>query len=85
MISFSPDGKAIVRKVDSNGGNALQVQPIDGSPPHLLIGPTPEDLTDFEWSPSGNLLGIALRSSSDVVLIKDLTSSRTNRSSRREL
>ena len=53
MISFSPDGKAIVRRVVSNGGNALQYQPIDGSPPHLLIGPTPEDLTDFSWSPSG--------------------------------
>ena len=74
MISFSPDGKAIVRKVVSNGGNALQVQPIDGSPPHLLIGPTPEDLTDFDWSPSGNLLAVLqLRRSSDVVVINDLT------------
>ncbi len=74
MISFSPDGKAIVRRVVSNGGNALQVQPIDGSPPHLLIGPTPEDLTDFDWSPSGNLLAVLqLRRSSDVVVINDLT------------
>ena len=31
MMSFSPDGKAIVRKVISNGGYALQYQPIDGS------------------------------------------------------
>jgi Tol biopolymer transport system component len=74
MVSFSPDGKAIVRKVVSNGGHALQYQPIDGSPPHLLLGPTPEDLTAFAWSPSGNLLGVLqLRSSSDVVLINDLT------------
>jgi eukaryotic-like serine/threonine-protein kinase len=74
MISFSLDGKAIVRKIVSNGGNALQYQPIDGSPPHLLIGPTPEDLTDFSWSPSGNLLGVLqLRRSSDVVVINDLT------------
>jgi serine/threonine protein kinase len=74
MISFSPDGKAIVRKVVSNGGHALQYQPIDGSPPHLLISPAPEDLTAFTWSPSGNLLGVLqLRTSSDVVLINDLT------------
>jgi WD40 repeat protein len=74
MVSFSPDGKAIVRKVVSNGGNALQYQPIDGSPTHLLIGPTPEDLTAFTWSPSGGLLAVLqLRRSSDVVLIKDLT------------
>ncbi len=74
MISFSPDGKAIVRKVVSKGGNALQYQPIDGSPAHLLIGPTPEDLTDFSWSPSGSLLGVLqLRRSSDVVVINDLT------------
>ncbi len=76
MLSFSPDGKALVRKVVSNGGNALQYQPIDGSPTHLLIGPTPEDLNAFRWSPSGNLLGVLqLRKSSDVVLIKDLTGS----------
>ncbi len=74
MASFSPDGKAIVRKVVSNGGNALQYQPIDGSQPHLLLGPTPEDLTAFAWSPSGNLLAVLqLRRSSDVVLINDLT------------
>ncbi len=74
MVSFSPDGKAIVRKVVSNGGNALQYQPIDGSPTHLLIGPTPQDMTAFGWSPSGSLLAVLqLRRSSDVVLIKDLT------------
>ena len=76
MIIFSPDGKALVRKIVSNGSNALQYQPIDGSQTRLLIGPTPEDLTAFQWSPSGNLLAVLqLRKSSDVVLIKDLTGS----------
>ena len=43
MMSFSGDGKGIVRKVNLNGGNALQYQPIDGSPTHLLLGPTPRN------------------------------------------
>jgi eukaryotic-like serine/threonine-protein kinase len=76
MIIFSPDGKALVRKIVSNGSNVLQYQPIDGSQTRVLIGPTPEDLTAFQWSPSGNLLAVLqLRKSSDVVLIKDLTGS----------
>jgi eukaryotic-like serine/threonine-protein kinase len=75
-ISFSPDGKALVRKIVSNGSYALESQPIDGSPAHLMTSPTAEDMTAFEWSPSGNLLGVLqLRKSSDVVLIKDLTGS----------
>lgn len=74
MLSFSPDEKGIVREVVSNGGHALQYQPIDGSPPHLLLGPTPEVMTAFAWSQSGNQLAVLqLRSSSDVVLINDLT------------
>jgi serine/threonine protein kinase/Tol biopolymer transport system component len=76
MISFSPDGKALVRKIISNGSHALESKPLDGSPAHLLTAPTAEDMTAFQWSPSGNLLGVLqLRKSSDVVLIKDLTGS----------
>ena len=76
MISFSPDGKALVRKIISNGSHALESKPLDGSPAHLLTTPTAEDMTASQWSPSGNLLGVLqLRTSSDVVLIKDLTGS----------
>jgi Tol biopolymer transport system component len=72
--SFSPDGKAIVERVTSQGGNALKYQPIDGSTAHLLFEPTHDALTDFAWSPSGSKLGVLqLRKSSDVVLITDLT------------
>jgi eukaryotic-like serine/threonine-protein kinase len=73
MMSFSDDGKGIVRNVTLNGGNALQYMPIDGSPTHLLLGPTHEELSAFRWSPSGKLLAVLQqRKSSDVVLIKDL-------------
>ncbi len=72
--SFSPDGKALVQNVTVNGGNALRYQPLDGSPSHLLLGPLPDVLTFFSWSPSGSKLAVLqLRQSSDVVLITDLT------------
>jgi serine/threonine protein kinase/Tol biopolymer transport system component len=72
--SFSPDGKALVQNVTVNGGNALRYQPLDGSPSHLLLGPLPDALTFFSWSPSGSRLAVLqLRQSSDVVLITDLT------------
>ncbi len=79
MMSFSGDGKGVVRNVTLNGGNALQFMPIDGSPTHLLIPPTHEELSAFRWSPSGKLLAVLqLRKSSDVVLIKDLTGSQAH-------
>jgi hypothetical protein len=71
---FSPDARAIVEGVTSNGSNALRYQPIDGSPAHFLTDPTPDGLTAFAYSPSGSKLGVLqLRKSSDVVLITDLT------------
>ena len=76
MMSFSGDGKGVVRNVIVNGGNALLYQPIDGSPTHLLVGPTHEELSAFRWSPSGKLLAVLQqRKSSDVVLIKDAAGS----------
>ena len=73
MRSFSPDGQAIVQNVTSKGGNALLYRPIDGSPAHLMLGPLPDALNFFAWSPSGSKLGVLqLRKSSDVVLITDL-------------
>ena len=73
LPSFSPDGKAAVVTVVSKGSNALQYQPIDGSPTHLLTDTTHETQTDFAWSPSASKLAVLqLRRSSDVVLITDL-------------
>ena len=71
---FAPDGKAAVVTVVSQGSNALQYQPIDGSPTHLLTEPTHEAQTGFAWSPSASKLAVLQsRRSSDVVLITDLT------------
>jgi eukaryotic-like serine/threonine-protein kinase len=70
---FAPDGKAIVLTVVSNGSNALEYQPIDGSPTHLLTDPTHQFQTGFAWSPSAAKMAVLqLRMSSDVVMITDL-------------
>jgi Tol biopolymer transport system component len=70
---FSPDGKAVVLTVVSKGSNALEYQPVDGSPTHLLTEPTHEMQTGFAWSPSASKLAVLQsRRSSDVVLITDL-------------
>jgi len=75
FAGFTWDGKAIFVRVSANGGGNLQYQPIDGSPTHLMIDPTPEMPTWAAFSPSGSKLGmLKLRRSSDVVLITDLGS-----------
>ena len=72
--SFAPDGKAVVLMVVSKGSNALEYQPIDGSPTRLLTDPTHETQTGFAWSPSATRLAtLQLRKSSDVVMITDLS------------
>jgi serine/threonine protein kinase/Tol biopolymer transport system component len=70
---FAPDGKAVVLTVVSQGSNAIQYQPIDGSRTRLITDATPEMQTGFAWSPSaGKLAVLQSRRSSDVVLITDL-------------
>jgi serine/threonine protein kinase/Tol biopolymer transport system component len=71
--AFSADGKAVVLTVVSKGSNALEYQPIDGSPTHLLTDPTHQTQTGFAWSPSAARLAVLqLQKSSDVVMITDL-------------
>jgi Tol biopolymer transport system component len=70
---FAPNEKAIALSVVSKGSSALEYQPIDGSPTHLLTDPTHQSQTWFAWSPSAAKLAILqLQKSSDVVMITDL-------------
>jgi Tol biopolymer transport system component len=72
-VRFSPDNRAAVYSVLRNGGRTLLYQPLDGSAPHELLDPAQEVIPDFDWSPSGKQLALVRqKSSSDVVLIKDL-------------
>jgi Tol biopolymer transport system component len=72
---FSPDGKAIVAPIISNGSRMLKYQPIDGSPMHLMTDQAGQ--TAYVWSPSGSKLGVLQgHGISDVVLITDLAGKR---------
>jgi Tol biopolymer transport system component len=77
--TFSPDGRAIVEDAQRNGGITLLYQPLDGSTPHVLFDPTPENIRNFAWSPSGKELAVArVKSRSDVVLITDQAAKHAN-------
>jgi eukaryotic-like serine/threonine-protein kinase len=70
--SFLPDSKAIAYGIQQGGGEAILVQPLDGSPSHILTDFVPSHIRDFGWSPSGNQLAVLREhSTSDVVLITD--------------
>ena len=70
--AFMPDSKALVYGIQQGGGEAILVQPLDGSPSHVLVDFVPSRIRDFAWSPSGDQLAVLREhSTSDVVLITD--------------
>ena len=70
--TFLPDGKALVYGIQQGGGEAILVQPLDGSPSHILVDFVPSRIRDFAWSPSGEQFAVLREhSTSDVVLITD--------------
>jgi Tol biopolymer transport system component len=72
--NFTPDNKAIAYSIIQGGGEAILLQPLDGTPTQILTDFVPSRITDFEWSPSGNQLGVLrTHATSDVVLITDQT------------
>jgi eukaryotic-like serine/threonine-protein kinase len=68
---FTPDGKAVAHTVRDNGVDNIWIQPLDGSPGHLITKFDSEQILAFHWSPDGKNLGI-LRGhrDSDVVLLR---------------
>lgn len=71
-LHYSQDERALVYPVLRNGERTLLYQPFEGPGQHTLIDPVPDTISDFAWSPSGRQLAVLrVKSSSDVVLIKD--------------
>ena len=72
-MRFSPDNRAAVYSVLRNAGRTLLYQPLRRVDPALAFRPTQEVISDFGWSPqANNWRSVQQKSSSDVVLIKDL-------------
>jgi serine/threonine protein kinase len=72
-IQLMPDGKATVYSINENGVDNLWVEPLDGSPGHLLTHLTSELISDFHWSPDGKTLAIVREhDDADVVLLKEV-------------
>jgi Tol biopolymer transport system component len=68
---FTPDGKAVAHTVRDNGVDNIWIQPLDGSPGHLITKFDSEQILAFHWSPDGKNLGILRgHTDSDVVLLR---------------
>jgi Tol biopolymer transport system component len=68
---FTPDSKALAYIVDVNGVDNIWAQPIDGTRAYPITSFRSEEIRTFQWSPSGDKLGIVRgRTDSNVVLIR---------------
>jgi len=71
-VQMMPGGKAAVYPINENGVDNLWVEPLDGSPGHLLTHFPSETISDFHWSPDGKTLAIIREhDDADVVLLKE--------------
>jgi Tol biopolymer transport system component len=71
-VQMMPGGKAVVYAITENGADNLWVEPLDGSPGHLLTHFPSETISDFHWSPDGKTLAIIREhDDADVVLLKE--------------
>jgi Tol biopolymer transport system component len=77
MPHFAPDGKSLVYVIRENGADNLWLQPVDGSRGRQITNFPSDRIQNYEYSPDGKSLGV-MRShtESDVVLLRDITSSR---------
>ena len=71
-VQMMPGGKAAVYPINENGVDNLWVEPLDGSPGHLLTHFPSETISDFHWSPDGKTIAIIREhDDADVVLLKE--------------
>ena len=72
FVRFTPDGKSVAYAVLQNGVDNVWVQPLDGSPGHLITNFNSGKIREFHWSRDGRSLGILRsKSESDVVLLQE--------------
>ncbi|MEO6391006.1 MAG: winged helix-turn-helix domain-containing protein [Pyrinomonadaceae bacterium] len=72
-VEWSPDGKAITYNAVQDGVGQIVNQPLDGSPPSVLIESRTEQLGAFAWSRDGKRLYFTAGPVSRNVVLFDLT------------
>jgi eukaryotic-like serine/threonine-protein kinase len=72
-IAWSPDGRALATVRTANGVTNLWSVPLDGSPTRQLTRFTEMTIQRFAWSKDGKLAVSRGTSSSDIVLIRNLS------------
>ena len=69
---FTADGKALAYGIRQNGVDNIWIQPLKGSPGHLITNFDREQILSVHWSPDGRRLGILRgHTDSDVVLLQE--------------
>jgi eukaryotic-like serine/threonine-protein kinase len=69
---FSPDGKALIYPIRTNGVDNLWLQPLDGSPGRQISNFPSERIERFHFSPDGKSIAMLRQHiESDVVLLRD--------------
>ena len=71
-VQLQPGENSVVYVINENGVDNLWVQPLEGTPGHLLTHFNAELITDFHWSPGGkNLAVVREHDVADVVLLRE--------------
>jgi serine/threonine protein kinase len=75
VLSFTPDGEALVYSIQANGTENLWLQPLHGGSGRQITNFPAELIEVFHWSPDGKSLGmIRSQTESDVVLLRESSS-----------
>ena len=78
-IRWMPKGDAISFLDYAHSAANIWMLPIDGRPARALTSFDSGDIYSFDWSPKGGLLYSRGLTTSDVVLIRDLRSSKESK------
>jgi serine/threonine protein kinase/Tol biopolymer transport system component/DNA-binding winged helix-turn-helix (wHTH) protein len=71
-VRFSPNGNSLLYVTRRSGAWELWEQPLNGSPGHSLTESSPDAISQFRFSPSGDRLAIdRVHTISDIVVLRD--------------
>ncbi len=76
-IRWTPKENALSSLDYAHSASNIWLLPVDGHPPHPLTSFESGEIYSFDWSPKGDLVYSRGLTTSDVVLIRDLNSSKT--------